>query len=59
MFKHKPYIHGLLGLLAVISSCKVPALVEVNENRQTPQAFMVQGTDSISAAQYRVGKLFY
>lgn len=49
MFKHKPCFNGLLVLLAVISGCKVPALVQVNENRMVPQAF-AQGADSTNMA---------
>lgn len=54
MFKHKRYLAGLLGLVATITSCRVPAIVQRTENRSVPQAYAGnRDTTNISAIQWR------
>ena len=54
MFKHKRYIAGLLSLIVAMASCKVPALVQVNENRTVPEAYTdSRDTTNMAAIRWR------
>src|SRR3954468_22262287 len=54
MFRNKRYIIGLLCTIMVLASCSVPPLVQTNENRTVPRAYIdSRDTANMSAIQWR------